>query len=654
MAKLSQKFVSLSAAMAFLACMLPAAAVGVQADEADTTPICTTADEWTALFDRRSQTETWLGGDGIYSVALNGNDAYGSATGDTKTFFIFSDSLMGTSDAEGNVTWAPGQPSQTSAVLTGNEADPDNIRFVWGTGGNMQFAVDGRQDLFGEHKWMLDCFVVGDSVYILGFPEQDWKPRQIDMIEIPIVDGEPDYANYEETESIPQLWYRDDSDTYLYAYGIGVMANTESAGAPNPDGYIYFYGYRDAMKEFSRKDLIVARLQESDFPDFSNMTYWDGESWSTNIEDSEPILRSVSCEMSVTPITTGPCEGKYIAIYTENTESANQMYAIGDSPAGPFEKPVKFYTAPEHGQDNGGMYTYNAKAHPHLSSDGKLLVSYNCNNRHTFGRQKTTEYHPRFLWLDLNAITPAEENLSLADDATVTASSEKNGSPAELAIDGDVSSYWESDDTIGTNDEKVNQWISVSWEEAKSVDRLVLLWGGGKPVVDDPNGYKLVEYTEDGVTWHPLDVTVTRTDNPDDTANGLPKTDTLTWEGGAVTAKAVRVTFAAYSFSPYQLYEFEVYAPEESENPGGGDENPGGGDENPGGGDENPGGGDENPGGGDENPGGGDENPGGGDENPGGGNETPDTGIDVFTVWAVVLAAASVAVAIVTRKVRVK
>ena len=55
------------------------------------------AAEWTALFDRRGQSG-WLGADGIYSVSLDGNDAFGSASADTTTFFIFSDTLMGKAD----------------------------------------------------------------------------------------------------------------------------------------------------------------------------------------------------------------------------------------------------------------------------------------------------------------------------------------------------------------------------------------------------------------------------------------------------------------------------------------------------------------------------------------------------------------------------
>ena len=52
----------------------------------DKKPICIKADEWTALFDRRNEERTWLGGDGIYAVAMDGKDSYGSADENTKSF----------------------------------------------------------------------------------------------------------------------------------------------------------------------------------------------------------------------------------------------------------------------------------------------------------------------------------------------------------------------------------------------------------------------------------------------------------------------------------------------------------------------------------------------------------------------------------------
>lgn len=365
-------------------------------------PICIKADEWTALFDRRSCERTWLGGDGIYAVDINGNDSYASADENTKSFFIFSDTLMGSADENGNVYFAPGQPSQTSAVLKGNKPVRENIEFVWGIGGNREFGQE--QHLFGEHKWMLDCFYAKGDVYILGFPEKGWKPAQMDMIKIPVINGNPDYSAFSKTADIKELHLWDDSNTYLYAFGIGILNNSEIAQNLNPDGYIYFYGYRDAIKEGSRKDLIVARLKYDAFPDFSGTEYFDGEKWVKDIEKCAVILKDVSCEMSVTPIPCGKYKGKYIAVYTKATESPDMMYAIGETPVGPFSKPVKFYHAPEHGLDNGGRYTYNAKAYPHLSSDGKLLISYNANNSNTFGRQTSVDYHPRFLYLDLEEI----------------------------------------------------------------------------------------------------------------------------------------------------------------------------------------------------------------------------------------------------------
>lgn len=361
----------------------------------------TKADEWTDLFYRTSQSErTWLGADGIYSVSLDGNDAFASANGNTNTFFIFSDTLMGTSDANGKHTGQWGMPSHTSALLSGSTPDKDNISFVYGNGGNMRHD----ENLFGKKRWMLDCLVINDKLYVFGFPEQDWKPTQIDLFTLPIENGTVNYERYTKTEKISQLCYRD-GNTALYAYGIGIMCNTVSAGAPNPDGYIYIYGYRDAINEWSRKDLIVSRIKETDFPDFSKLTYWDGQNWVTDIKKSAPVLRSVSCEMSVTPITTGPYKGKYIAVYTKNTEGAEVAYSISDTPYSGFSSGVTFYNCPEYrttsADGKGWLYTYNAKAHPHLSEGDKLLVSYNCNARDC-NTQHPSDYHPRFLWLDLD------------------------------------------------------------------------------------------------------------------------------------------------------------------------------------------------------------------------------------------------------------
>ena len=49
--------------------------------------------------------------------------------------------------------------------------------------------------------------------------------------------------------------------------------------------------------------------------------------------------------------------------------------------------------------DGNNYYTYNAKAHPHLSEEGSLLISYNVNVING-DAVNTTDYHPRFIKLN--------------------------------------------------------------------------------------------------------------------------------------------------------------------------------------------------------------------------------------------------------------
>lgn len=157
--------------------------LGGMPDRYGTLLTATESKRWTSLFDRRGE-NGWLGADGIYSVSLDGNDAFSSSDKNTNAFFIFSDTLMGVSDSNGKVTDLAPMPAQTSALLVGNDPLDKNMSFVYGNGGNGNLG----EHLFGVHMWMLDCYVQNDTLYILGFPEENWKPERIDMVSIPIRD----------------------------------------------------------------------------------------------------------------------------------------------------------------------------------------------------------------------------------------------------------------------------------------------------------------------------------------------------------------------------------------------------------------------------------------------------------------------------------
>jgi hypothetical protein len=50
------------------------------------------------------------------------------------------------------------------------------------------------------------------------------------------------------------------------------------AGAPKPDSFIYVYGVRGMNKE-----LVVARVKDSAFENFSEWRFWDGMTWNSDM-----------------------------------------------------------------------------------------------------------------------------------------------------------------------------------------------------------------------------------------------------------------------------------------------------------------------------------------------------------------------------------
>jgi hypothetical protein len=189
---------------------------------------------------------------------------------------------------------------------------------------------------------------------------------------------------------------------------------------------VYVYGYRNTLSD-GHKDLVAARVRRDQFADISAWRFWSGTTWSPDItvsvDDAAVLHPDVSTELSVTPIPTGRYAGKYLLVYLRNVNSTGLEYAVGSSPIGPFSPGVRFYNCPEpyvyQTQTEGGTYCYNAKAHPSLSSDGRLLVSYNVNR---LGADPvTTEiYRPRFVWLDLHRLAePAEVPRATRDLAAV-------------------------------------------------------------------------------------------------------------------------------------------------------------------------------------------------------------------------------------------
>lgn len=250
--------------------------------------------------------------------------------------------------------------------------------------------------------WLQDGVVVDDNLYfvpLLVGPDEtqpeglQFRVKDVSMIKVPIKNNMLDFNNAFQKPT--PLAHASKESSWLF--GAAFTANTKQAGAVNPDGYIYVYGYETIMFE---RLLKVARVKVETLDDFDTWEYYSDGKWVSEMTEASTLLNHVSCEMSVTPITTGEHKGKYIAIYTYDVNTTLIAYSIGDTPWGPFTNPIIAFESEEKEKLGGKAYTYNSKAHPHMSSSDELIVTYNVN---TYSMKQNTSnanvYRPRFVGL---------------------------------------------------------------------------------------------------------------------------------------------------------------------------------------------------------------------------------------------------------------
>jgi hypothetical protein len=352
------------------------------------------APEWTALMER---TSGWFGGDGIFSIPLDGKEEQG--VDGKKTLFIFSDTYIG--EVENNIP-QPGNVMVNNSVawMTGCEPRPDAISFEYNTNGKGEpvsyFIPDNEASAPGEYFWLGDGFInqeKDNALYIFAYHVHKTGPGVFDFeatnvallkIKDPTPEGIKSYQQF-----ATGLGYVHPEQGRVY-FGSGVFVNTRKAKAPDPDGYVYIYGIMEG-----RKSLIAARVRPAKIEEFDAWTFWNGQEWVKKKEEAASITDGVSNELSVTP--TG--DGRYLLTFTVLGLSDKVGIQVGESPVGPFGEIHEVYTCPEYAEK--GLLPYNAKAHYHLSRPGELLVSYNTITFNFWEdiQKDATIYHPRFIWL---------------------------------------------------------------------------------------------------------------------------------------------------------------------------------------------------------------------------------------------------------------
>lgn len=355
-----------------------------------------TAPEWTSLFVRDSG---WFGADGIYSIPLNGNDQPGNHT---KTLLIFSDTMIG--DVVNDIPQPGYVLVHNTCALVDGVPPNDHIQFIYAKDGmgnpKTMFTPNTPLAEPKDFYWLGDGFVnpANGKTYINAFKVKWLKDNDAfafdehgtSLIIIP-KGSKPPFTDQEQKDTpffIPGKTPRD-----YGVLGSAVFVNTKSAGAPNPDGYIYVYGTRP-----NHLSLLVARVKPEDYENFSKWRYWDGKTWNIDINQIAEVTNRVSHELSVSPLP----DGRYALVFQTDGLGNNVGMRLGLSPQGPFGPVINLYTAPEN-SENKSLVPYNAKVHTNLSDPGELLISYNVISLDFFNDIKRWGHHyrPRFIRVKL-------------------------------------------------------------------------------------------------------------------------------------------------------------------------------------------------------------------------------------------------------------
>lgn len=361
----------------------------------------TPALEWNALFAR---TRGWTGGDGIFSLALDGRDALASAGSGSRTVFWFSDSMIGTVDGRGRHAAGSKMINNCMAILQGNLPAAQNIRFFWhcDEDDTPRSVFHPRTDASrsDEWYWLGDGFVQNDELVVFGMRMTrrgtggvfDFVQRGHALIRAKV---KANGGIEEQAQLDLPLWSPAKDGRTELALGSGVLLHDARSGASNPDGFLYVYG---TWNRGFDKELVAARVRPENVGVLRTWRFWNGTRWSTELDDLAAICGRVSSELSVTPLP----DGRYVLVFLEGGMGDWVSVRLGASPVGPFGPTHRIWRCPEVASHRR-VFAYNAKAHPHLSAEGELLISYNVNTMDFQGEflQNASIYRPRFVRLPL-------------------------------------------------------------------------------------------------------------------------------------------------------------------------------------------------------------------------------------------------------------
>lgn len=313
------------------------------------------APEFEELF-RRSV--GWTGADGTYSLPV----------GD-KTFWFFSDTFFGRVEEGRRVD---SKMLNNSLIIQNKEelqfveaplfSDPSGTGWFW--------LMDVVRS--GDSFEILLAHIVHDPKVWLNFRQDGcWYARFH-------LNAGRTHVVVEEYIQLPHFGTRTNE---LLTWGTALV---------NDSAWTYILGTHD---QGPRRDLVVARVPRGHMKTPGTWRFWDGKNWVKDKWNSATLFSGASNESGVYPTRDG---GYFYVGSNGGLDKAVVVGRYSPSITGPWGEEMLLRVPPEVG---GSVIMYNAKSHPELSRDGRLLVSYNVNTTDLEEvMEKADIYRPRFFW----------------------------------------------------------------------------------------------------------------------------------------------------------------------------------------------------------------------------------------------------------------
>jgi hypothetical protein len=310
---------------------------------------------WDAKFQR---TDGWIGADGAFTVR----------TSPDRTLWLFSDTWIG------SVRDGKRKPetivNNTVGVQTGHGADAA-ITFAVARKDGKPAALFVPPDGTGWFWIFAGHHAAGKLHVFLPRSEKTNAPGAFGFKNIDLWLGtvpNPDDDPTRWTPTYRKVPFAEFGPGGTRSFGSAVLAHGEFA---------YVYGFAETPgKPFASRKLLTARAPAGELSDFGSWRFLSNGEWKTDAKDATPQCDRLGTEFSVTYL---PKFRVFALVYTENGLSPKIVGRFAASPDGPWSDAVVLHTCPEMAADKR-VFTYAAKAHPHLAADGELVVSYVVNS----------------------------------------------------------------------------------------------------------------------------------------------------------------------------------------------------------------------------------------------------------------------------------